>query len=42
VRSRKCKIDEAKLSNWRLLDDFRVLLKKVRATIPEKPPGGPE
>lgn len=45
MRSRKPKFDEAKLSSWKLLDDFRVRLKKVRATmppIPEKPPGGPE
>jgi hypothetical protein len=44
VRSRKPKLDEAKLSNWKLLDDFRVRLKKVRASmppLPEKPPGGP-
>jgi Transposase DDE domain len=45
VRSCKPKFDEAKLSNRKLLNDFRVRLKEVRATmlpIPEKPPGGPE
>lgn len=45
MRCSKPKIDEAKLSNWKLLDDFRVRLTKVRAAMapmPEKPPGGPE
>lgn len=42
---KKNSIDEAKLSSWKLLDDFRARLKKVRAAmppLPQKPPGGPE
>ena len=40
----KDKIDEKKLSNWKLLDDFRRRLAKVRGPLPgrEKRPGGPE
>ena len=40
----KEKIDEKKLSNWKLLDDFRRRLAKVRKSQPEreKRPGGPE
>jgi hypothetical protein len=41
----KEKIDEKKLSSWKLLDDFRRRLAKVQATAavkPEKRPGGPE
>ena len=40
----KEKIDEKKLSNWKLLDDFRQRLAKVRKSQPEreKRPGGPE
>lgn len=40
----KDKIDEKKLSNWKLLDDFRERLAKVQAAAPkvEKRPGGPE
>ena len=40
----KDKIDEKKLSNWKLLDDFRRRLAKVRESVPgrEKRPGGPE
>jgi hypothetical protein len=41
-------IDEKKLSNWKLLDDFRYRLAKTRAKMPSPPaparenPGGPE
>ncbi len=38
-------IDEKKLSSWKLLDDFRRRLAKVRGTMPPPPdrrPGGPE
>jgi hypothetical protein len=38
-------IDVKKLRNWKLLDDFRQRLAKVRAAMPpppEKRPGGPE
>lgn len=41
----KEKIDEKKLRSWKLLDDFRARLAKVRAETPpppEKRPGGPE
>ena len=40
----KDKIDEKKLSSWKLLDDFRRRLAKVRASAPasERRPGGPE
>ena len=41
----KEKIDEKKLSSWKLLDDFRRRLAKVRAASappPEGRPGGPE
>ena len=40
----KDKIDEKKLSCWKLLDDFRVRLAKAQAAAPEiqKRPGGPE
>lgn len=39
------KIDEKKLRSWKLLDDFRSRLAKIRAQMPpppEKRPGGPE
>lgn len=39
------KIDEQKLRSWKLLDDFRGRLAKIRAQMPpppEKRPGGPE
>ena len=44
VRRAKDKIDEDKLSSWKLLDDFRRRLAKVQAAVPttEKRPGGPE
>jgi hypothetical protein len=44
VGSAKDKIDEKKPSNWKLLDDFRRRLAKVRdsAPAPNKRPGGPE
>jgi hypothetical protein len=39
-------IDEKKLRSWKLLDDFRQRLAKVRAampsSLPDKRPGGPE
>ncbi len=38
-------IDEKKLRSWKLLDDFRSRLAKVRAEMPHQPekrPGGPE
>lgn len=38
-------IDEKKLRSWKLLDDFRSRLAKIRAGMPpqpEKRPGGPE
>lgn len=38
-------IDEKKLRSWKLLDDFRRRLAKIRAEMPpppEKRPGGPE
>ena len=40
----KEKIDEKKLSSWKLLDDFRRRLAKAQAGAPtrEKRPGGPE
>jgi hypothetical protein len=41
----KEKIDEKKLSSWKLLDDFRRRLAKVRAATEPRPqarPGGPE
>ncbi len=40
----KDKIDEKKLSSWKLLDDFRRRLAKVQAAAPtrEKRAGGPE
>ena len=40
----KQNIDEKKLSNWNLLDDFRRRLAKVAQTTAPKPkrPGGPE
>jgi hypothetical protein len=41
----KEKIDEKKLRSWKLLDDFRNRLAKIRAEmppLPEKRPGGPE
>ena len=40
----KDKIDEKKLSSWKLLDDFRARLAKAQAAAPaiEKRPGGPE
>jgi len=41
----KEKIDEKKLRSWKLLDDFRSRLAKIRAGMPpppEKRPGGPE
>lgn len=40
----KDKIDEKKLSSWKLLDDFRKRLAKAQAAAPkvEKRPGGPE
>ena len=40
----KDKIDEKKLSGWKLLDDFRRRLAKAREAAPkrEKRPGGPE
>jgi hypothetical protein len=39
------KIDEKKLRSWKLLDDFRSRLAKIRAEMPPQPerrPGGPE
>jgi hypothetical protein len=45
VGGAKDKIDEKKLSNWKLLDDFRRRLAKVRQSVPPPPdkrPGGPE
>lgn len=40
----KDKIDEKKLSSWKLLDDFRRRLASVLAAVPlrEKRPGGPQ
>ncbi len=41
----KEKIDEKKLRSWKLLDDFRQRLAKVRGKMPPPPdkrPGGPE
>jgi hypothetical protein len=41
----KEKIDETKLRSWKLLDDFRARLARIRAEMPpqpEKRPGGPE
>lgn len=41
----KEKIDETKLRSWKLLDDFRRRLAKVREAMPPPPdkrPGGPE
>ncbi len=41
----KEKIDEKKLRSWKLLDDFRRRLARIRAEMPppsEKRPGGPE
>jgi len=41
----KEKIDEKKLRSWKLLDDFRRRLAKVREAMPpppDKQPGGPE
>jgi len=40
----KDKIDEAKLSSWKLLDDFRRRLADAQGAVPvrEKRPGGPE
>lgn len=41
----KEKIDEKKLRSWKLLDDFRSRLAKIRAEMPPQPerrPGGPE
>lgn len=41
----KEKIDEKKLRSWKLLDDFRRRLAKIRAEMPPPPgkrPGGPE
>lgn len=41
----KEKIDEKKLRSWKLLDDFRARLDRIRAEMPpapEKRPGGPE
>lgn len=41
----KEKIDEKKLRSWKLLDDFRQRLAKVREAMPPPPakrPGGPE
>jgi hypothetical protein len=44
VARTKDKIDEKKLSCWKLLDDFRDRLARVQAAAPkvEKRPGGPE
>jgi hypothetical protein len=45
VGGAKEKIDEKKLRSWKLLDDFRRRLAKIRAEMPpppEKRPGGPE
>jgi len=44
VATAKDKIDEKKLSSWKLLDDFRERLAKAQAAAPkvEKRPGGPE
>lgn len=45
VSRSKEKIDEKKLSSWKLLDDFRRRLAKVLGTMPPTPdkrPGGPE
>ena len=44
MRRAKEKIDEKKLSSWKLLDDFRQRLAKVRESAPiyEKRSGGPE
>lgn len=41
----KEKIDERKLRSWKLLDDFRSRLARIRAEMPpppEKRPGGPD
>ena len=41
----KDKIDEKKLKSWKLLDDFRSRLAKIRTKLPSPPkkrPGGPE
>jgi len=45
VASAEEKIDEKKLRSWKLLDDFRQRLAKVRGKMPPAPdkrPGGPE
>ena len=44
MRRAKDKIDEKKLTSWKLLDHFRLRLANVQATAPEceKRPGGPE
>jgi hypothetical protein len=44
VASVKEKIDEKKLSSWKLLDDFRRRLAKAQSAAPtcQKRPGGPE
>lgn len=41
---KKDKIDEKKLSSWKLLDDFRIRLAKAQAAAPKSPKrlGGPE
>jgi len=41
----KEQIDEKKLRSWKLLDDFRSRLARIRAEMPPPPenrPGGPE
>ena len=41
----KEQIDEKKLRSWKLLDDFRARLAKIRVEMPPQPerrPGGPE
>jgi hypothetical protein len=44
VARTKDKIDEKKLSSWKLIDDFRERLARFQAAAPkvEKRPGGPE
>jgi len=44
VSKRECEISEEKLSNWKLLDNFRLLLAAaIRArSAPEPRAGGPE
>jgi hypothetical protein len=44
VASAKDKIDEKKVTCWKLLDDFRERLAKARVTAPKvgNRPGGPE